>query len=110
MIKLHATYSKYLLFSDVICGIGAVYLFTIPKVTVCLGNRICQDPLENCLDNSDKEEEPTGIHHHLSSSATLKQCALSLIHVALYMAIVSCTIDGDLVEPGPLPKRPRPSK
>ena len=65
-------------FSDVICGIGAVpqYLFTIPRVTVFF------------LDNSDKEEEPTGIHHHLSSSATLKHCALSLIHVALYVAIV----------------------
>eukprot|EP00731_Ephydatia_muelleri_P026512 Em0018g612a len=52
------------------------YLFTIPRVTVFF------------LDNSDKEEEPTGIHHHLSSSATLKHCALSLIHVALYVAIV----------------------
>eukprot|EP00731_Ephydatia_muelleri_P032656 Em0024g200a len=38
-------------------------------------------PWKTFLDNSDKEEEPTGIHHHLSSSTTLKRCALSLIHI-----------------------------
>eukprot|EP00731_Ephydatia_muelleri_P000111 Em0001g111a len=64
------------------------YLFTIPGVTVFLGNRICRDPLENFFGQQRQKGRANGNPSSSEFIATLKRCVMSPIHVALYVAIV----------------------
>lgn len=120
-LKLTGTYnqtwSNYMLrvmntFFSVMSFVELVqYLFTIPGVTVFLGNRVCQDHLENFFGQQRQRERANG---NPSSSEFIRNTqALCIVSNTCGTIRGNCrggvTIDSDWVESGPLPKRPRPS-
>ena len=85
------------------------YLFTVPGVTVFLSNRICQDPLEKFFGQQRQRGRASG---NPSTSEFLRNTqALRVVTNTCGTICGNCRggvgIDGDLLESGPLPKRPR---
>ena len=80
-------------------------------VTVFLGNRICQDPLENFFGQQRQRGRANG---NPSSEFLRNTQALCVVSNTCGTICRNCrgdvTIDGDLLESGPLPKLSRPNK
>ena len=87
------------------------YLFKIPGVGVFLNNRICQDPLENFFGRQRQQGRANG---NPSSSEFLRNTqALRIISNTCGTIRGNCrggaTIDANILDSSPLPKRPRHS-
>ena len=83
------------------------YLFTVPGVSLFLGNRICQDPLENFFG---QQRQRGTVNENPSANEFVKNTqALRVINATCRGIKGNCrggTIPDEILS-GPLPKRPR---